>query len=531
MMFKRRFLSQIIVKRNLLNPNHYRTLLLSLFALALVSLQGCTDADKNEIVISGPFEAVSLAPEKVGYLFTRMQMMETLLNVEPDGSIVAGLAESWSPGHDGLTWTFKLRNDVKFHDGSLMDADSVVKSLSVAFAKPTPFDNQLVDGIKKQDEHTVVITLTHPYPSFPAVMTNYATGILAPASYDKAGEVVALIGTGPYRLSKFMPPHEIRGTRFDDYYAKKAKIRNVIYVTGHRPESRSLMLEGGDADIVLNLDPASVERLSHNPDLFIDSTSIPRTVLVKLNLADPKLSDLKVRQALSLAVDRRGIAESIMHTPGAEANQIFAPVLQPWHVKERAPVTRHLEKANQLLDQAGWMKGAQGIRVKKDQSLHFKLITYANRPELIVIATALQAQWKEIGAEVDVVMENASAIPAGHADGSLEMALIARNFTLVPDPMATLLSDFSNIQGGDWGPMNWSNPAVFSGLKAMSQMTPDSPEYAQQASQLSQAITDDIPMISVTYYIQQTGVSQRVQGFQFDPYERSFHIAVMDFND
>ncbi|QMR41594.1 ABC transporter substrate-binding protein [Klebsiella aerogenes] len=530
-MFIRRFFSQFIANFNLFKSDNYRALLMSLFAFALFLSQGCTDADKNEIVISGPFEAVSLAPEKAGYLFTRMQMMETLLNVEPDGSIVAGLAESWHHSNDGLTWTFNLRTNVKFHDGSLMDADSVVKSLSVAFAKPTPVDTQLIGSIKKQDEHTVVITLTHPYPPFPAVLTNSVTGILAPASYDKTGEVIALIGTGPYKLSKFMPPHEIRGTHFDDYYAEKAKIKHVIYVTGHRPESRSLMLEGGDADIVFNLDPASVERLSHNPDLFVDSTSIPRTILVKLNLANPELSDLKVRQALSLAVDRQGIAEGIMHTPGAEANQIFAPALQPWHVKGLAPITRNLEKASQLLDQAGWVKGAQGIRIKDGHPLHLKLITYANRPELIVIATALQAQWKEVGAEVDVVMENASAIPAGHADGSLEMALIARNFALVPDPMATLLSDFSSIQGGDWGPMNWNNPTVFSDLKAMSQMAPGTPEFAQRASQLSQAITDDIPMIPITYYIQQTGVSQRVQGFRFDPYERSFNTAVMHFND
>ena len=156
------------------------------------------------------------------------------------------------------------------------------------------------------------------------------------------------------------------------------------------------------------------------------------------------------------------------------------------------------------------------------------MITYANRPELITIATAIQAQWREAGVELAVHMENASAIPSGHSDGTLETALLARNFANIPDPLGILLADFTSVEGGEWGPMNWSNERVFSIVNQLASGKPDDNYYVLQKELIS-TLNEDMPLIPVAFYVQQSATSSRVRNFSFDPYERSFRIDQMRF--
>jgi len=123
-------------------------------------------------------------------------------------------------------------------------------------------------------------------------------------------------------------------------------------------------------------------------------------------------------------------------------------------------------------------------------------------------------------------MENVSAIPSGHADGTLETALMARNFANIPDPLGIMLADFSSKEGGDWGPMNWQNEKVFSDLKTLSHTT-DEHAYKSLISSIMQEVQQDVPLIPVMYYVQQTATSSRLRNFSFDPYERSFRVSQM----
>jgi peptide/nickel transport system substrate-binding protein len=94
---------------------------------------------------------------------------------------------------------------------------------------------------------------------------------------------------------------------------------------------------------------------------------------------------------------------------------------------------------------------------KEEQVFEINLTTYADRPEFPLIATAIQAQLAEVGITVDITIDNSSAIPSRHHDGTLEMALIARNYGILADPLTLLLNDFATHKGSDWGPTNWSS--------------------------------------------------------------------------
>lgn len=486
-------------------------------------------SQSNTLSISAAFEFTSLDPSKSGFVYTRMQVLETLLNVDENGSLVPALADSWEVSEDAKRWSFHLRAGVYFHDASLMDASAVVNSLTIAQAKHGALGNAPIDSIRAIDKQTVLISLTKPFSPLGAVLANYANGILSPAAYASDGEVLALSATGPYKLYQFSPPHKLVVEKSDDYWGKKASIPYASYLTGHRAESRVLQARSGQADIVFGLDPSSLSSLKRLPDLALYANAIPRTIVLKLNSGHPFLNDVKARQALSIAINRKGIANGILRTPGSEAEQLMPAFLSNWHLDGLTKESEAQDvSVTNLLSSLGWKKNAKGLLEREGKLFELTLITYADRPELTMVATAIQAQWQAIGVSTKVEVTNSSAIPMGHQDGSLEVALIARNYGFIADPLGVMLSDFGSNGGGDWGAMNWNNPQLSNLLLSLQHIS-DAKQYNKVAQLSAQYIYDERPMIPVTFYVQQTSVNKRVIGFRFDPFERSFFINEMEF--
>jgi peptide/nickel transport system substrate-binding protein len=162
---------------------------------------------------------------------------------------------------------------------------------------------------------------------------------------------------------------------------------------------------------------------------------------------------------------------------------------------------------------------------KKAQLQHLKLLTYSDRPELPLIATAIQAQLCEIGVDVEVIVGIASAIPAAHNDGTLQLALYGRNYALVPNPSVTLLADF--VDGGaEWGPLGWTNPA-FGKLMLVLLASRDADQKQLIRKQIVALIQTDLPLIPVAWYRQSIAVSNDVAGAFIDPFERTFGLSTM----
>ncbi len=483
----------------------------------------------NTLSISAAFEFTSLDPSKNGFIFSRMQMLETLVDVDENGLLLPALAKSWQVSDDAKTWTFELRDKVYFHDGSLMDADAVVNSLRIAQGKHGALRTAPVTSIGAVDKSTVAITLSRPYILLGAVLANYANSVLSLDAYGKNGDVLALSGTGPYQLYQFSPPHKLVVDKFEDYWGKKASIPYASYLTGHRAESRVLQARSGQADIVFGLDPASLPSLKRLPNLEVHSNPIPRTIVLKLNSGHPFMKDVNARKALSLAINRQGIAKGILRVPGSEADQLLPTSMSNWHL---ANVTSKTEAEagtpESLLASLGWKKNSNGMLEREGVPFHLTIITYADRPELTTVATAIQAQWQAIGIDTKVEVTNSSAIPMGHQDGSLDVALIARNYGFIADPLGVMLSDFGSNGGGDWGAMNWNNEKLSADLMTLEE-TSDPVKYNKMAQHSAQIIYDERPMIPVSSYVQQTSVNKRVKGFRFDPFERSFYLNEMEF--
>lgn len=437
------------------------------------------------------------------------------------------MALSWAPSENRLSWEFALRPNVKFHNGEVITAETVVQSLQKAQAKPGPLAKAPIEAIEVVEPLKIRIKLKEVFNPLVATLAHYSTMILAPQSYNDQGNVTQVIGTGAYQVETVTPPNLLRTKAFQGYWGGKPHIEQAAYLTGHRAESRALQIKNGQAHIIYTLDPASLNLLNKDPNVTVHSDLIPRSISLKLNSAHPYLNSVEARRALSLAIDRTGIANVIIRVPNSDANQLIPSPLKDWYIADLPKTERNLPEAQALLAKLGWKKGKDGILSKDDKPFELTLLTYADRPELTVVATAIQAQWAELGVKLNISVTNSSSIPAGHADNSLQVALIARNYGLVPDPLSTMLSDFGSEKGGDWGAMNWSNAEVIKRLDQLKTET-DRDAYHASAQAVARILADELPLIPVTFYTQQTAVSHKVKGFKFDPFENSYFISEME---
>lgn len=500
-----------------------KKLLLSTAVAVSFNMMGTMTKAEQVVRIAAPFEIKGADPALSGDIFLRMEVVEPLVEVNKQGDFIPALAKSWKVSADGKRWEFVLRDNVTFHDGSALTAESVVKSLNTARSKPGLLDKVPVKEVSGKG-NVVTIILSEPFAPLLSVLAESRSQILALASWNKSGQITQIIGTGPFRVTHFQAPQSLHVERYDGYWGVKPAITSAHYLSAGRAETRSLLAESGDADYVFNLDPASRTRLAHKKNLNVMSVDVPRTVLLKLNTGHPFLRDVNTRKAISMAIDRQTLTQSVLRYPGA-ATQMFPPNMGRWHNKALQPLTTNVEQAKTLLREAGWKAGADGILQRDGKPFKLTLITFPDRPELPLIAMVIQQQLQQVGIGITINSTNSSEIPIKHHDNTLEMALFSRNFALTPDPTGTLLQDYAP-KGGDWGAMNWTNPTFQTALNTLAHTT-DEKQVQQARDVVTAQLQSDLPVIPITWYQQSAAVTKRLKNVELDAFERHFGLRDM----
>lgn len=473
------------------------------------------------VTIAASWELKAEDPATSGKTFTYMGVAETLIAIDKAGELEPKLATEWSVSDDKKVWTLTLRDGVKFSDGEALTADAVVNSLNVARTKPGPLKKAPIQSIDNKDDK-VVITLEEPYSVLPAVLTHYTTMILSPKVYGENGKVTAVAGTGPFNVDKFMPPQRLDVVRKDDYWGEKAHIERAEYTAVSRGETRALIAESKPNVMVYTLDPASLERLKRSDKVKVMSVMLPRVITIKVNNAHPFMKDINVRQAMSHAIDRNGIAAVLMKSPEIKTTQLFPPSLSGWYNDKLTPFEYNADNAKALLEKAGFTFNDEGYAEKDGKVFEITMRSYVDRPELPLIANALQDQFKKIGIKMNVSLGSYTEIPAGHQDGTLEVALMSRNFATVQSPLNAIATDFGR-GGADWGAMNWENEAV---VKALDELKLDNTGDKADANRtlITQAIQEELPIIPVIWYKQSVAVSKNLENVTLDPFNQTYRL-------
>lgn len=472
----------------------------------------------DTIRIASPWKIGALKPY-AGTALSRTGVTETLTKPTKSGEIVGLLAESWSSNDTLDVWRFKIRKGVVFHDGSDLTAKTVAANLS-SFQKESSLRTAPVKDIRAEGDE-VVISLQRPYSILPAILADWNTGIISAANLsDETAKSV--YGTGPYLVSDASDPSVLKLSANKHYWGKIADVPLVEYLFVPDAQARQAMAQSGEVEFAFSLPITARKMLSGADNLSVSIQAIPRVRALKLNGAKEPLNEVGVRQAISYAIDRKGIATSIVGNPDTAASQLFPPSLPAWYDKALPAFSYDPTKASKLLAEAGFKKGDDGILVRDGKKFEIEMRTYDSRPELPVIGVAMQGMLKEVGIGVSIKQGDWKIISEGHSDGTLEAGIVSDSFVYVPDPIGALAENFYK-SGGFWGSMNWNNDK-FDGLVENYQKTVDPKKLAQMRKQMVSMLHTEQPLVTVTWYDDVYAVSNSVANFEFDVYERDFRL-------
>ncbi|MBW2145466.1 MAG: ABC transporter substrate-binding protein [Deltaproteobacteria bacterium] len=470
-----------------------------------------------------PWSPKGLDNLKSGFVFLRMGCLETLVTADYDFSIVPMLASSWKVETDGLTWIFNLREGVRFHDGSPLIAKTVVKNLERARKKKGALSKAPIASMEAKSPKIVIIRTRAPFSPLPAYLAHYSSTILGEKSFDAEGNVARVVGTGPFQMTGRRGNEEFYFSSYPGYWGKKASISKLVYHAVKDGQTRALMAEKGESQISGILAPSAVGQLRAAPNVEVLIKPIPRTRLIVLNCGTIFFSDKRVRQAVSYAIDRKAIVDYVLEGLSTPATQLIPPTLKAWYHTGLSGYSHDLARANELLEEAGWQRGPDGVRVKEGRRFKVEMRTYATRPALPLIAEAVQAQLKNVGIEVKIVIGRASRIPEGQKDGSLQMALLARNLNLVPDPDGVLMADYHSSRSPGWGAMGWKNTEL-DRLIEESREAFVMKERRKKNHRILEILNEEVPVVVLNYFEQIVAVQKDVKGYRINPSELSYHL-------
>jgi peptide/nickel transport system substrate-binding protein len=480
-------------------------------------------ADERVLHVVAPWQVTSLEPSDTGFVAARMGIAETIVGVEPDGRLVGLVASGWSLDEDRLTWRFPVRAGLRFHDGTPVTPADMIAAIERARASGETLGAVPIASMSAEGS-TMVLKTTTPFAPLPAFLTDYAAIVLAPSARAADGKTSAWIGTGPYRVTAIDGDRSVEVAAFERGGAMPA-VRRARYHAVPQGETRAAMVEAGDADVAYTLLPAAVARINAGGRAKVQSITIPRARVMPLNVGLPLFADLRVRQAISLGIDRAGIAVAILrHAPSA-ATQLLPPILADWHNPALPPFARDVAKARALLAEAGWQPGEGGVLHKDGVPLRFSILAPANRPELPPMAAAMQAQLREIGIDMQIRTGPSSIVPQAQRDGTFQAGLVGRTYVNVPDPIGTILPDFTRDKTV-WAQSGWINTEIRA-LVPEYIASFDDARRAVLRKRIGEILHAELPVIPVAWFEHTVAMSGRVKPVPIDPYEQRYLIDRM----
>lgn len=443
--------------------------------------------------------------------------------------IVPGLAREWATSEDGLTYTFKLRQDVMFHDGTFFNADAVAANIQRIMAPETGSQKaRLLLGplVSYQiiDQYTISLILSEPYSPLLDGLAQVYTGIASPkalSEYNLLRYQYYQVGTGPFEFVEYVPEDRIVIRRNPNYtwgppfYTAPGEnsVDEIEFRFYRDPATRAAILESGEAQVMGELLPTDAQALANNAAFRVVPVAVPGQPLqFYMNLRQPPTNNLAVRQALLYATNRSAIVEAVYQgfSPVAwgpvSANALF---YNPGVVNSYA---YNLEQARTLLAAAGYEDtNKDGIMEKAGMPLEITVIqpAWGLVPE---VTQFLQDQWRSAG--IRAVIEPVPGFTA------LLEKVNSGEYNLVSFDTFGMDPSLLNARFMTGGSANWtgySNLELDRMLQTAAQLT--DPEMRRQLYGQAQAIImQDALILPIRDYVNLNAHTARIDHLVFDPY-------------
>ena len=365
-------------------------------SIALIGCSGDKAKDSSEIVVGIPQDLEdSLDPHKALAAGTKeilFNVYEGLLKPDSQGNNIPAVAESYTVSEDLMTYTFKLRDGIKFHNGKNVTADDVKYSID-KFAgisdgsEPLVSAFSVIEEVNIIDDKTVDVVLNTPDTDLPTYLAMVSAAIIPK---DNENPDTVAIGTGPYKYVSRSPQENVICEAFDDYWGEKANIKNVTFKVEANADSIVMDLLGGSIDFYARLTIDQVKQLNDEFSVYEGTMNLVQALYLNNNVKP--FDDVRVRQALSYATDVDEILDITAEGKGTKIGSSMFPAFGKYYdesLNELYPTD--IEKAKELLKEAGYENG-----------FNMTITVPSNYQPHIDVAQVLAEQYKKIGVNAEI---------------------------------------------------------------------------------------------------------------------------------
>ena len=430
------------------------------------------------------------------------QFCEYLINLKDDMSLEGRLAESWEPNETGDVWTFKLRQGIKFNDGSPFEAPDVVATMdrlvdpkSGSAAQAALLGILSVGGTKAVDQYTVEFNLDQPFADFPyMVCTSSYNTVMLPRNY-KGDWAKNPVGTGPWLMQEYVVKQKCIATKKPDYWRKDAQGRALPYmdqidwIMVADESASTLQLQSGAADVQAQTVFQGAQALWTDPNVRVDIYPSPGIRELQMHTKKEPFTDVRVRQAVALCLDREAINKALFEGKSIVGNDTFFQT--PPYPGQPPTVARMQDhaKAKQLIADAGYPNGLDITLTTED---------YLEVPQY---AQLIKAQCEPAGINVTIDMIAYEEWYAGENSVTPWLNVPFGITEWGPRPTPGVFVQAMLLPDSAWSSSHWNNPE-FAGIFKQYMSTTDEASRLDLATQLSTIQQEETPII-VSFYITQ----------------------------
>lgn len=501
----------------------YLSILLSV-VLAFSVLTGCGGSgnksrvkkgDADTLVVANDSDAVSLDPMGTNDNASSkvlVQLYEGLFEFDKDSKIVPLLAESYEQTSD-TDYVFHLKKGVKFHNGDEMKASDVVFSLKRACEAPNVkhlFNTIEEDSIKAEDDYTVSLSLKFPFKGVLDSFAHPGGSILCQKVVEAAGDnygtsTDVVCGTGPFKLDEWSKSNAIKMSRFEDYHGDKAAMAKLEIKIIPEPTNRLVELQTGGADIAYELQPMDVEKVEKDENLVMNKSLDYGTTYLGFNVQRKPFDNPKVREAIAYAIDMPGLIPKVWLGLGKVASNSMPGTLKYSIGNTTQPKERDVEKAKQLLAEAGYPDGFDTT------------ISTSERKQRVDMATIIKEQLKDVGINVTINVMEWSAYNDLLKNGQQDMFEIAW-IADTPDPDSFLFPCFHSSAKGEGGNYCFVEDPEMDKLLEDARKEQDETKRGEFYKAAQEKILNEQYWIPQYWSELTVGTSKDVEGFEMNPF-------------
>ncbi|MDR3331851.1 MAG: ABC transporter substrate-binding protein [Synergistaceae bacterium] len=493
-----------------------KSVLILLVLAFITAFSGIGFAAKDTLIVADQYDPTTMDPITQNDMPSHRAVLEiydTLYFITEGGDVVPGLAESWEFLSD-TAYKFNLRKGVKFHNGDEMKASDVKftfdRAVSDVGAMIKTF-SQNVKDVDIVDDYTVIVNLKDADYSFFASLTHNWAAIVSQRAVTEAGDTYGMnpVGTGPFKFVSWQKGDRYTLERFDDFWGEKAKVKTVVVRSVPEPTSRTIELESGGADVAYPITHNDLKRIDDNPDLTLLRKPQTSTTYMGFNMSKKPFDDVRVRRAISMALDTVGIQAASWRGVGKVPTSLVPGDIR-YSIESELPVhTQDVEAAKKLLAEAGI----------KD----LKLELWTNeRSERVNMATIIQAQLEEVGVACEIKVLEWGAFLSGMTEKTHDMYILGW-VNGISDPNFSIAGLLESSSANNY---TFTRDEKIDGLLAKGRSIPDGPDKAALYKELQLYINDIVPMVYLHNDESIAGTQKNVRDFLIRSNEyHSFRLA------